>query len=144
MLLLHLVLFYHLSLQRYFLNKKIMKRKALFVLSLVVAMLSLSNVRVSAFPIQVRFQTGYVDPHNEQDEPNRTPVQPPLIYIEDGTLTFVTNCDGCELRLVNAEDEVEYTTVISSSTLVLPSTLTGSYQLQIICGDYIFYGEINL
>ena len=121
-----------------------MKRKAFILLSLVVAMLSLSNVRVSATPVHVPLQVGYVDPSMDQDGPGRGPVQPPLIYIEDGTLTFVTNCDGCELRLVNAEDEVEYTTVISGSTLELPSDLSGTYVLEIICGDYIFIGEINL
>ena len=121
-----------------------MKRKAFILLSLVVAMLSLSNVRVSAAPVHVPLQVGIIDPDITQDEPGRGPVQPPLIYIEDGTLTFVTNCDGCELRLVNAEDEVEYTTVISGSTLELPSDLSGTYVLEIICGDYIFIGEINL
>ena len=121
-----------------------MKRKAFILLSLVVAMLSLSNVRVSAAPVHVPLQVGIIDPDITQDEPNRGPVQPPIIYIEDGTLTFVTNCDGCELRLVNEEDEVEYTTIIAGSTLVLPGTLTGSYQLQIICGNYIFYGFIQL
>ena len=107
-------------------------------------MLSLANVRVSAIPVQVPLQVEHIDPDDTQDGPGRGPVQPPIIYIEDGTLTFVTNCNGCELRLVNDEDEVEYTTVISGSTLVLPSTLSGSYQLQIISGNYIFYGEVEL
>ena len=121
-----------------------MKRKVLIIFTLVVAMLSLANVRANAVPVRVHFQVGYIDPTLEQTNPNRTPVQPPLIYIEDGTLTFDTNCDGCELRLVNAEDEVEYTTVISGSTLELPSTLSGTYVLEIICGNYIFLGEITL
>ena len=49
-----------------------------------------------------------------------------------------------ELRLVNEDDEVVFTTIISSSTLILPSYLSGSYQLQIISNNYIFYGEITL
>ena len=121
-----------------------MKKKVFILLTLVVAMLSLSNVRASAVPVRVHFQVGYIDPSMEQTNPNRTPIQPPLIYIEDGTLTFATPCDGCELRLVNAEDEVEYTTVISGSTLELPSDLSGTYVLEIICGDYVFLGEITL
>ena len=121
-----------------------MKKQALIILSLVVAMLSLSNVRAYASSVLVQLEADYIDPSMNQPNPHRGPVQPPIIYIEDGTLTFVTNCDGCELRLVNAEDEVEYTTVISGSTLVLPSTLSGSYELQIFSGDYIFYGDIEL
>ena len=119
-----------------------MKKKAFIILTLVVAMLSLSNVRANAVPVRVYFQVGLIDPSDDQDGPGRTPVQPPLIYLEDGTLTFATPCDGCELRLVNAEDEVEYTTVISGSTLELPSDLSGTYVLEIICGDYVFIGEI--
>ena len=125
-----------------------MKKKVFILLTLVVAMLSLANVRVNAVPVRVYFQVhhqvGYIDPDDEQDEPGRAPIQPPLIYIEDGTLTFATPCDGCELRLVNAEDEVEYTTIISGSTLELPSDLSGTYVLEIICGDYVFLGEITL
>ena len=121
-----------------------MKKKVFILLTLVVAMLSLANVRANAVPVRVHFQVGYVDPSINQGESHRTPIQPPLIYIEDGTLTFATPCDGCELRLVNAEDEVEYTTVISGSTLELPSDLSGSYLLEIICGDYVFLGEITL
>ena len=93
-------------------------------------------------PLYLQVQT--IDPTILNGGPHKTPVQPPLIYIEDGTLTFDTNCDGCELRLVNAEDEVEYTTVISGSTLELPSNLSGTYVLEIICGDYVFLGEITL
>ena len=95
-----------------------------------------------AIPISLQVYT--IDPTLEIGRPHKTPIQPPLIYIEDGTLTFATPCDGCELRLVNAEDEVEYTTVISGSTLELPSDLSGTYVLEIICGDYVFLGEISL
>ena len=95
-----------------------------------------------AVPISLRVCT--IDPTILNGGPQRTPIQPPLIYIEDGTLTFATPCDGCELRLVNAEDEVEYTTVISGPTLELPSDLSGTYVLEIICGDYVFIGEITL
>ena len=96
----------------------------------------------SVVPVELQVET--IDPTVLNGGPHRGPVQPPLIYIEDGMLTFDTNCDGCELRLVNAEDEVEYTTVISGSTLELPSNLSGTYVLEIICGNYIFLGEITL
>ena len=86
---------------------------------------------------------GYVDPGDDQDEPQRGPVVP-LVEIEDNTLTFITSCDGLELRLVNEENELEFTTVIYGSTLVLPSYLSGDYQLQIISGNYFYFGGISL
>ena len=121
-----------------------MKRKTLFLLTLVAAMLTLSNVRVSAASTQVLFEVGYIDPGNTQDEPQRNPTTVPTVEIEDNILTFVTPCDGLELRLVNEENGVEFTTVISGTTLVLPSYLSGDYQLQIISGSYVFYGGITL
>ena len=121
-----------------------MKKKTILIMALVMALLSLTNICTYAKPVRVPLQVEHIDPENTQDNPHRTPIQPPLIYIEDGTLTFATPCDGCELRLVNAEDEVEYTTVIFGSTLELPSNLSGTYVLEIICGDYVFLGEITL
>ena len=121
-----------------------MKQKTFILMALVMALLTLTASQVYAVQVRVPLQVMLVDPTLDQDIPHRGPVQPPLIYIEDGTLTFATPCDGCELRLVNAEDEVEYTTVISGSTLELPSDLSGTYLLEIICGDYVFLGEITL
>ena len=121
-----------------------MKRKTLILLTLIVATFTLSNVHVSAAPVQVPLVVDYVDPENDQDEPNRTPIVIPVVEIEDNTLTFVTHCDGMVLRLVNEDNEIEYITVISGSTLVLPSYLSGNYELQIISGSYVFYGDITL
>ena len=62
--------------------------------------------------------------------------------IEDYTLYFNTPCDGYVLRLV---DEF-YSTVIpvGATSLVLPSYLSGTYELQIITGYYCFFGDITL
>ncbi len=121
-----------------------MKRKPLFLFALIVALLSLTNVHVSAEPVLVNLEVGFVDPTENQDEPQRNPVIAPSVEYEDGVLTFITSCDYMELRLVNEENEVEYSTYILGSTLVLPSYLNGDYQLQIISGNYIFYGNITL
>ena len=55
-------------------------------------------------------------------------------------------CDGYTLELVDANDNVVYSTVIPTGTtsLVLPSYLSGEYKLQIIQGNIYFYGYINL
>ena len=107
-------------------------------------MLSLSNVRVSATPVQVHFEMCIVDPEMDQDEPNRSPVEIPSVSIEDYTLTLDDSCLGCTLRLVDENDNVVYTTIINGDTLVLPSTLSGEYELQILFDDCYFYGYIEL
>lgn len=113
-------------------------------MALTTVMLPLTNVQVSAEPVPVNLNVGIIDPRDDQDDPQRNPIIVPTVEFEDGVLTFITPCDNMVLRLVNEEDEVEYTTVISGSTLVLPSTLNGNYQLQIINGNYLFYGSLTL
>ena len=87
-----------------------------------------------------------VDPTTGQEDPTRGPVLIPTISLDDYTLTFETSCDGCLLRLVDDSDEVVYSLVIPTGTtsLVLPSYLSGTYELQIIQGNYCFYGDITL
>ena len=118
-----------------------MKRN-FYLLALVLAMLFFGNVYVSADPVLV--ELSIIDPKDDQDEPQRSSVIIPSVEIEENILTFITPCNGMELRLLNEENEVEYTTIISGSTLVLPSYLHGDYQLQIISENCIFYGDITL
>lgn len=121
-----------------------MKKRIIIQLALVLTVLVFTNVRVCATPVPVHFDVGIIDPTSDQDEPQRSPVTVPSVEIEGNALTFITSCDGMELRLVNEENEIEFSTIISGSTLVLPSSLNGDYQLQIISENYIFYGDITL
>lgn len=121
-----------------------MKKMIFIQFALVLTVLIFTNVRVCATPVPVHFDVGIIDPTDNQDEPQRSPVTVPSVEIEDNVLTFITSCDGMELRLVNEEDETVFTTIISGSTLVLPSSLNGDYQLQIVSQNYIFYGDITL
>ena len=117
-----------------------MKKKSLFLFAmLVMTLLSLPSSDAYA----ARVPLTYDDP-TATPEPHRSPIEVPEIDLEGYTLTFIDSCVGCTLQLVNADDEVEYSTVISSDTLVLPSTLEGEYEIRIICGDYYFYGNIEL
>jgi hypothetical protein len=85
-----------------------------------------------------------IDPTEDADPPKKGSDLVPTVSLEDYTLIFMTPCDGCTLRLVDENDNVVYTTVISSSTLVLPSTLSGEYRIEIISGNLCFYGYILL
>ena len=123
-----------------------MKKTKLLFMTLIMVMLPLSNVRVSAQPEDVPLEVGYEDPSENQDNPHKSPVLIPEVSIEDYTLYFNTPCDGYVLRLVDEFDNVVYSTVIpvGATSLVLPSYLSGTYELQIITGFYCFYGLITL
>lgn len=76
----------------------------------------------------------------------KSPVLAPTVYIDGNVLTFETPCDGCVLQLVDEDDDVVYSIVIPAGTtsLILPSTLSGTFELQIIRDNWLFYADINL
>ena len=118
-----------------------MNKNKLFLLAmLVMTLLSLPSSDAYA----ARVPLTYNDPIAGSPNFPRSPILIPEVDLEGYTLTFIDSCVGCTLQLVNVDDEVEYSTVISSDTLVLPSTLEGEYEIRIICGDYYFYGGIEL
>ena len=115
-----------------------------FLLTLALAtMLPLQQLQ--AEPIILDWQVR-IDNPTDNNGGHRDPIPEPTIGIEDYTLFFNTPCDGCELRVVDGDGVVVYSTIIpiSSSSLDLPSSLSGNYELQIISGNYCFYTEIQL
>ena len=88
---------------------------------------------------------------NEKPIPNgnpvpKSPVTPPDVYLDDHTL-YIDNIGGdCTVQLTDDTDTVVYSVYVTYGTtsVILPSTLTGTYGLSIIPDDgaYYFYGEI--
>lgn len=87
-----------------------------------------------------------IDPTEPQDPHPKSPAVVPIIYQDGHELVFDTKCDGCTLRIVDANDDVVYSIVIPAGTtsLVLPSFLSGTYELQIVRDGWLFYGDITL
>lgn len=111
--------------------------KAFFCLSLLVE----ANYASAA---QVKLDVSNDDITSTYPGGNKSPVEPPYVWQEDHELTFDNSCYGCTLRLLDEDDNVVYTTVITSTTLQLPATLSGVYELQIVQGFWCFYGDIEL
>ena len=112
------------------------------IFALMMAFMPFSNVCVNAAPVPVNLSIE--DPTINQGDPHRGPVTVPGVYIEDYTLTFSTSCYGYTLELLDGDGEVAYTTIINSTTVNLPSTLSGEYQLRLIPndGNIYFYGYV--
>lgn len=120
-----------------------MKKKAI-ILSLLLAILPFDSVLINAAQVPVELQIEFDDPTADQGKPQKGPVHVPELSIENYTLTFSTPCYGWTLTLVDENDNVAYTTIITSDSLVLPSTLSGDYQLRLIPndGNIYFYGYV--
>ncbi len=105
--------------------------------------LPLSSIKLYAAFEPLTLQVEYNDPTEGQGRPHKGPVLVPSVSIDDYTLSFDHSCLGCTLRLVDENDNVVYTTVINGDTLVLPSTLSGEYELQILFDDCYFFGFVG-
>ena len=112
----------------------------------MMAMLSLSSVRVSAASTPIPLTGEYIDPHKGQLGGHRSQTIVPELEIDDYTLFFMTPCDSCVLRLLDEDWAVVYTTIVpnNASSLVLPSCLSGEYEIQIIQGNIYFWGYVEL
>ena len=117
------------------------------LLLLVMVFMGFSPLTVIAQnPEPVDLQALKIDPVSFPSGHPKTLIVPPLLSLDDHTLYFNTPCDGCTLNIVDSNDVVVYTTVIptGATSLVLPATLSGEYELQIISAGYLFYGTIDL
>ena len=76
----------------------------------------------------------------------KSPILIPAVYLDGHTLSFDAAIEGCEVRLLDEYENVIFTDFIeeNQTSLILPSILTGTLELQIIRGNIIFYCEIEL
>ncbi len=120
------------------------KRLSILIFSMIMYFTFPLNVRSNPTPIEV--QVSIIDPTSQHGENPKSPILIPTISLEDHTLYFETPCDGCTLNIVDSNDVVVYTLVIptGATSLVLPSTLSGEFTIEIIRGNYLFYGTIDL
>ena len=123
-----------------------MNKKHFLIISLLTAMLSLTSVSVYADPIEIPLQINYVDPNDGNLGQQKGSVPIPSISLDDYSLIFNTPCDGYTLRLLDEDGVVVYSIVIPTDTtsLVLPSWLSGDYQIELVMGYWHFTGWINL
>lgn len=89
--------------------------------------------------------------NNEDDQPISTgnpksPTLAPTVYIEDYTLTFENNHPDYILNIKDEEGYVVYLTVVYSTEMqvVLPSILSGDYEIELTVGNLLFTGRIHL
>ena len=123
-----------------------MTKKKFILMTLMMVMLPLSSVQVSAASRPIPLTGGYIDPNNPKDgDGQRGSVGIPVVEIEDYILFLITPCDGSVLRLLDETETVVYTTIVpnNATSLVLPSYLSGEYEIQIVQGNIYFWGYIN-
>ena len=76
----------------------------------------------------------------------RSPVLVPEFYLDGYTLTAGSYTVGSTVELLDENDNVVFTTYIyvEGDTITLPSTLSGTYTIEVTRGSLTFVGEIEL
>lgn len=94
----------------------------------------------------ISFTVSYDDDQPIGNGHPRTPIVLPYVYIEDYTLSFEVDHPEYVLNIKDENNNVVYTTTIYSTQtqVVLPSTLSGDYQIELVMGYWHFTGWINL
>ena len=120
-------------------------KRIILGLALILAS-SFSGVMAQEVGDEIDLEVGIVDPTGGHEPFEKGPVLVPSVSLDGHTLYFATSCDGCTLRLLDENDVVVYSTIIPTGTtsLVLPSYLSGEYEIQIIRGNICFWGCLFL
>lgn len=116
--------------------------KKLLFLSLFILFM---NVNAMAWD-PISFTVNYDDEQPGGNGNPKTPITVPKVYIDDYTLLFEADHPEYVLNIKDENDNVVYSAVVYSTQkqVVLPSTLSGDYQIELVMGYWHFTGWINL
>lgn len=123
-----------------------MKKVFLAIILLLTSVVSYASVQ-QVCGNDVPLEVGIDDPTNNEDPLPKSPILIPSVSQDGYELSFQSSHPVYTLYII--ENEVAaYSVIVSSSTtsVVLPSWLSGEYELQLHpdgC-NYYFYGFINL
>ena len=113
---------------------------------IIVFLLYICVGSVSAQSLPIEFEMSIFDNKPVGHSAPKTPINPPTVYVQDFTLTFAFDHPEYVLYIKDENDAVVYTTVVNSAVtqVTLPSTLSGDYKIELVMGNWLFTGYINL
>ena len=76
----------------------------------------------------------------------KSPIVIPTVYIDNYSLLFEASHPEYVLNIKDENGDVVHTTTVYSTQtqVVLPSTLSGNYQIELVMGNWLFTGWIEL
>ena len=95
---------------------------------------------------EIEFSVTGVDPDPIEPGYPKTPVLLPHLWQNGYLLDFHGTHADYVLRILDATDNVVYFAVVPSyqTQVWLPTTLSGTYRIELISGNLLFYGYISL
>ena len=123
--------------------------KKVYFLFFIVCLSFITNASGSLPPpgTIIPLQIDWDNPGSGTNGSHKNPPQVPTVFLDGSTLYFYqTYGEVVPVSLADASGTTVFSTVlpIGTTSLVLPSTLSGTYTLYIYTGGYVFCGQINL
>ena len=117
-----------------------------FFLILFMAVSLPTCLSVNAQEVEIPLTAEKVIKSGEIEKPARGPVGIPSVSIDGYTLYINSSHPDCTVQLVDEDDEVVYEVFVAEnvSTIQLPTVYSGEYRLNILWGNWCFWGYINL
>ena len=131
------------------LGRAIFKRATL-ITALVCISLFFSPSPVSAQEVgdeeEIEFNVTEIDPSSGGPGHSKTPILMPTLWQNGYLLDFHGTHADYVLRILDATNNVVYFAVVPSyqTQVWLPTTLSGTYRIELISGNLLFYGYITL
>ncbi len=115
-----------------------MSKKFLFLLTALFAVTSPLYAEPTEVPLTVKTL-----PHD--GEHPRSPIDIPVFYLDGHMLTASSYTVGSTVQLLDENDNVVFSTYIYiEGDIQLPTSLSGTYTIEVTRGDQTFEGEIEL
>ncbi|MBR1505404.1 MAG: hypothetical protein IJ614_04780 [Prevotella sp.] len=116
-----------------------MRKLFLMISAMLVSVIAVAEVEIELF-VSIDDETPLG--HNVP----KTPVRPPHISIENGVLSFTADHPEYNLIIKDENGDEVYQTIVPSAEVqaVLPTFLSGDYQIELIMGIWKFSGYISI
>ena len=114
------------------------------VKTLLTFLLFLTLTNASAEIVQVNDSTGTTIPLTPNPGPHKAPVATVVVEQDGNDLIFPSWCESCMVCLADEDDIVFTGYVGTDGTIMLPTTLSGTYTLILYVDDIIYYGDLEL
>lgn len=115
-----------------------MIRKLFFIVLTLFTVTVTVNADPTEVPLTVRTQP------NHGSNP-RSPIDVPVFYLDGHTLIASSYTVGCTVQLFDENDNVVFSTYIFiEGDILLPTTLSGTYAIEVTHDNQTFEGEIEL
>lgn len=120
-----------------------MKKLFLMFTALMLTVLPVITIMAEE---QVPLKVKIITTGDNQNQPPKTPILVPVVYLDGNVVSFDESLEGCTVQLLDESENIVFADSIEENqTLVtFPSTLTGTYELEIVRGGITFYAYIEL